>query len=72
MRPTTTIEIYRDDLRMWRRWCKTKGLTSPEMMRKIVDAAKAKKVQEIYSSLPKPEKTSKPLSGKRIKKKYKK
>jgi len=72
MRPTTTIEIYRDDLQVWRRWCKVKGLTSPETMLGIVDAAKAKKVQEIYSSLPKPEKTSKPLSGKKIQKNYRK
>jgi len=72
MRPTTTIEIYRDDLQVWRRWCKVKRLTSPEMMRGVVNAAKSKKAQDMYSSLPKPEKTSKPLSGKQIKKKYKK
>jgi len=38
----------------------------------VVEAAKAKKVQEIYSSLPKPEKTAKPLSGKKIQKNYRK
>ena len=67
---TTTIKIYSDNLPWWRACCKAKKLTSEKMFAAFRDAVKNKKQNAFYLTLPQISNYIKPLSGKRIEKKY--
>jgi hypothetical protein len=68
----TTIEIYNKNLPTWKSWCKTKKLTSCEMMQEIMDHVDHKIQQNFYLSLIRQENFKKPLSGIKLDKNYRK
>jgi len=69
---TTTIEISVLAGSAWRRWCRASGLTSVELMDKIVDECGRHHQRALYLSLPMPDKRCNPLAGVKIDKKYRK
>ena len=71
---TTTLEISLESHVVYRSWCKRMKLTSVEFMDKFVDTVKCRKQQIFYDSLPDPRKikSTKLLSGIRIRKNYRK
>ena len=68
----TTIEIYSNDLKTWKSWCKRKGLTSAEMMKALIEHVDNKIQQNFYLSLVKSTNYNKSLSGVKISKNYRK
>ena len=68
----TTIEIYSDDLKTWKSWCKKKHLVSADMMRALIEHVNQKIQQDFYLSLIKSTNYVKPLSCVKIQKNYRK
>lgn len=67
----TTIRINKSDLVVWKKWCKVKKMTSPELMEHIVKECSLKHQRELYLSLPSPLSLKrKLLINTKIKKKY--
>ena len=69
---SSTIEISNEAKNVWDRWKKATNKTSIELMDAIVDSAIRHKQRELYLSLPRPDKTNKPLINIRIHKNYRK
>lgn len=69
---STTIRISKEAGKKWRQWCKTKKMTSEELMDKLMEQVSLKHQQSFYNSLPDPRqiKTNKPLSNIKLRKLY--
>jgi len=69
----SSVGIYKEDIPTWKRWCKTLGLSSFELIRKMIEESKNRRMQEFYKTLPpRVEKIDKPLMLKRIRESYRK
>lgn len=71
--PKTTIALSLDNHRVLMRWKKHYGCKTVDALIGLwIDTVKLKKQEDLYRSLPAPAKMAKPLSGKRLRKNYKK
>jgi hypothetical protein len=62
----TTIKISKNDLAVWKSWCRHYNLTSENMMSELIRRVKLHKQAELFNSLPFPNRIKKPLSGIKI------
>jgi len=69
MKTKTTIEILKDDLPTWKKWCHAKSMTSSGLMSELIRQVHLKLQNRLYLSLTPPVNFKKPLSNCKIDKK---